>query len=120
MKKAANRLIYVMCVKMKNIILISILLLANKALFAQSINEIIATPPTEAAENAYTSGNTKLIKVSGCSNAVQGYKGRQPVNPPRQLWKTCEELFGKEQYQKMKQLEAWAKQYNQYMMSKFK
>ena len=105
---------------MKKIILISILLLSNKVLFAQSISEIIAMPPIEAAEKAYTSGNTKLIMVSKCSNDVPGYKGRQPLNPPKQLWKSCEELFGKEQYKKIKELDAWAKKYNQHIMSKFK
>jgi len=109
-----------MCKKMKKIILISILLLSSKVLFAQSISEIIAISPIEAAEKAFTSGNTKLIMVPGCFDGVPGYRGGQPLNPPKQLWKSCEELFGKEQYKKIKELETWAKKYNQHIMKKYK
>lgn len=105
---------------MKKIILISILLLSSKVSFAQSISEIIAMPPIEAAEKAFTSGNTNLVMVPGCFNGVPGYSDRQPLNPPKQLWKSCEEIFGKEQYKKIKELEAWAKKYNQHIISKFK
>ncbi len=105
---------------MKTIFLIPILLLSSKVLFAQSISEIIAISPIEAAEKAYTSGNTKLIIVPGCSDEVPGYGGGQPLNPPQRLWKSCEELFGKEQYKKIKELKAWTKKYNQHIMGKYK
>ena len=105
---------------MKKIILITVLLLGSKVIFAQDISEIIAMPPIEAAEKAYTSGNTTLVRVPGCSDDVPGYGGGQPLNPPKQIWKSCEELFGKEQYKKIKELGDWAKKYNQHIMSKYK
>ena len=109
-----------MCKIMNKFILMLILLLASNVIYAQSISEIIAISPIEAAENAYTSGNTTLIKVAGCFDDVPGYGGGKPLNPPKQIWKSCEELFGKEQYKKIKELGDWAKKYNQHIMSKYK
>lgn len=96
------------------------LFLSSNSLFAQSVSEILATPPEIAAKKALSLGNNHLFMVPGCFNGVPGYRGGQPKIHPKQLWKSCEELFGKEQYKKVKALESWAKKYNQYIIGNSK
>jgi len=105
---------------MKKLFLITILLLSSKSLFAQSASEILATSPEQAAKKALSLGNNHLFMVPGCFDGVPGYRGGQPKTYPKQLWKSCEELFGKEQYKKVKALEAWAKKYNLYVIGNSK
>ena len=101
---------------MKNLLLILTLLLSSNNLFAQSASKILATSPEEAAKKALSLGNNHLFMVPGCFKGVPGYRGGPPNPYPKQLWKSCEELFGKEQYKKVQALEAWAKKYNLYIM----
>ena len=84
---------------------------------AEGIEDILRRSPIEAAQKAHSAGDSSLLSVPGCFNGVPGYKGQ--FGPPKKLtsfWKSCEELFGTEQYKKIQKLEEWAKLYNGYIL----
>ena len=84
---------------------------------AEGIDDILKRSPIEAAQKAHGAGDTSLLTVPGCFNGMPGYKGQ--FGPPkkwRKFWKSCEDLFGVEQYKKIQDLEEWAKLYNGYIL----
>ncbi len=102
---------------MKKLLVATILLVSSEYLLADSISEILSTPPEQAAEKAFNSGDKRMFMVPGCFNGVPGYRGGPPKHRPMQLWRSCEELFTKEDMNRIKKLSDWAEKYNKYIVN---
>ena len=104
--------------EMRYFAIVFILLLFSNFAIAQDIDQILNTSPIESAEKALASGDASFMIVPMCFEGIPGWADNKPPKNEKYPWKTCEELFGSEQYDKLQKLEKWAKKYNQHLSKK--
>ncbi len=92
-----------------------VIVLLSISAYAQDIEKVLMSSPTESAEIAFALGDVSFLMVPICFDGIPAWKSNKPPKNEKHIWKSCEEMIGYEQYQKLQSLEEWAKKYNKHL-----
>lgn len=85
---------------------------ASATLFAQPSTPLPATPPEQAAREAFAAGNLRYLKAPACIEAVPLGRATKKLPTPIQVFSRCEDFKLEWQASQAAKWENYARRYN--------